>query len=157
MYLLETLVALTVGGFISFALLDVICGAMRTMETTANESAAAEILDELSEQTRSFGYSRLFKFVGLSTSMVVNRTTSSVFAEPDFHNRQLSLDLVNRVWNPRTQMNAFGESNGGTVLYTVSNGPSSDSITVKVDIQWSDSKSTSTRTASRSIVLFRTD
>jgi len=157
MYLLETLVALTVGGFISFALLDVLCGAMRTMQTSSNETTAAEILDEVSEQTRGYGYPRLINYVGKSISLVVDGTAVTSNPDNDLHTRPLSLDFLSKRWQPRTQSNSFGEGSGGAVLYTVTTGPASDSINVKIDVSWNDANSASRRELSRTIVLFNTD
>ncbi len=155
MYLLETLVALTVGAFISFALLDMLCGSMRTMETSHNEAAAAEILDELSEQTRAHGYNRLYSYLGQSFPMVINETPSATYPDSELHKRPLGLDFVSKTWNSRTVSNAFGDSNEASVSYAVASGPIADSIRVKIDVTWTDPRSSLRRSVTRSVVLFK--
>lgn len=149
-YLLETLVSITIGGILALALLQMLTGSMRTMTVTRNETQAHEIMQELCDLTILYGYERLSLYPGDHT-LLLNRATVGEVG-PDVHKRPLFLNTVTKQWNQKSIVGS------GTFAVTYSVGESQviDGVTaleVTVKITWADSNF-STRRLERTLTVF---
>ncbi|MBX9669495.1 MAG: hypothetical protein K2X93_17870 [Candidatus Obscuribacterales bacterium] len=152
MYLVEALVSLVLSGILAFGLLEMFTTSLRAMGRSGNEAAVNEIMDELSEFTRSYGYSRLSPYRGQTQSLFLNKTLATVPESPQFHNRPLVLDMVAKQWQEKTATNAFG-SIDGKVTYAIAEGLTPDILNVTITVSWSDSYSQTVRQVRRSLVV----
>lgn len=151
-YLLETMVAITVGGIITFALLQMLTGSLRSMNTSASESVASEILNSLCEFTISSGYSGLQAHPG-SFTLLLNRTQEGT-SGPEIYKRPVFLDFVRKQWQAKSLSRAFN----GAVTYTVSPGAPIEglnALTVTVDVTWADSGTQGQRHLQRVLTVFQ--
>lgn len=151
-YLLETVVAITIGGIITLALLQMLTGSMRTMTVSAGESYASEIMNSLCEFTVASGYSGLNVYPGTFT-LLLNKTAVGT-AGPDVYKRPVLLDFVRKQWQEKSKSRAFN----GAVTYTVSGDQIIDGLTalnVTIDISWTDSNTSGQRRLQRVITLFK--
>ncbi len=148
MYIVEALVAMVISTILSFALLDMAMSAMRTMQRANSDGQAYEVIEELTEFTRAYGYERLVDYKDQTMTLVLNRSEGTQFENTSFHNRALLLDFVRRQWQSRTSSSKFE----GTLTYYVFNGPEPDSLNVAIDLLWHDSAS-SERALGRVIVV----
>lgn len=150
LYLLETIVSIAIGTVITFALLEMLAGSMRTMAVSAGDSVALEILASLSEYTVASGYTGLNRYPGTYT-LLINRTTEGTFG-PEVYKRPVLLDFVRKQWKEKTLTRAFN----GVVTYTVSPDTFIEGLTalnVTIDVSWSDTKGQ--RHVQRSLTLFK--
>ncbi len=131
MYIIELLVALSMGTLITFALLNALGTSMRHASHTQNELIAHAILRELHEYTRDCGYQFLYQNQG-SYQISPNNTGSQVF--PVVRNSQTQLDFQNQTWNNQTQTGSFK----GLTDYTITQGPALDSLLVTMKVSWTD-------------------
>jgi type II secretory pathway pseudopilin PulG len=149
MYIVEALVAMVISGIISFALLDMVAGSMRTMNRASGDSQAYELIEELTEYTRTYGYKRLVKFNGQTINMAINKDAGVQFENPTFHSRALLLDFVRRTWKPKIQTSKFV----GTVTYQIFDGPEPGTLNAAIDLFWNDSYSGQERALGRVIIV----
>lgn len=150
MYIVEALVAMVIAGIISFSLLDMLCGSMRTMNRAGGDAQAYELIEELTEYTRSFGYERLLQFKDQPLTLTLNRLSTTSFENPVFHERPLLLDFVRRKWQPKTEANRFE----GTLTFKVFDGPELHTLTVAIDLVWNDRSGVRDRSLGRVITVF---
>lgn len=150
MYIVEALVAMVIAGIISFALLDMVCGSMRAMNRAGNDSQAYEIVEELTEYTRAFGYQRLLLYKDQPLTLVINKVDGVTFQRDDFHNRALLLDFVRRQWNSKAENGRFE----GTLTYLVKERPDPDTLDVSIDLEWTDTQTGNKRNLGRVIVVW---
>lgn len=125
---------MVIAGIISFALLDMLTSSMRTMSRAAADAQAYQLIEELTEYTRNFGFERLSSFKGQSFSFVLNRSYGTSLEGSAFHNRPLILDFVRRQWQSKVQANKFD----GELTYQILSGPDNDSLVVAIDLTWND-------------------
>lgn len=151
MYIVEALVAMVIGGIISFALLDMYCASLRTMNRASSDAKVSALVDELTEYTRSLGYTRLREYSGQVITLPVNKTTDTAFENPAFHNRPILMDFVRRKWADKVKNSRLD----GTLTYYVFDGPDADSLNVAIDFLWTDSTGVQ-RSLGRVIVLLDT-
>lgn len=149
-YMVEVLVAMSIGGIIAFAMLDTLCGSMRTMGTTSNEAYAQQIADQLVEHSRAYGYTRLQNYQG--THILLLNKVNQGETGPAVDKRPLLLDLVGKQWRAKTQAGAF---TNGAISYTILNGPPAKAVTVIIVVSWTDGlHQNMVRSTSRQFVLF---
>lgn len=152
MYLVEALVAIVISSILAFGLLEMFNGSLRAMGRSGSEAAVNEILDELCEFTRSYGYSRLNPYRGQVQTLVLNKDITTVPESPGFHARPLMLDLVAKQWHDKTVSNAFG-SFDGKVTYAVNEGLTPDILNVTLSVSWTDTYTHTVREVQRSLVV----
>ncbi|MBX3135399.1 type II secretion system protein, partial [Candidatus Obscuribacterales bacterium] len=71
MYIVEALVAMVISTILSFALLDMAMSAMRTMQRANSDGQAYEVIEELTEFTRAYGYERLLGYKDQTMTLVL--------------------------------------------------------------------------------------
>lgn len=134
MYIVEALVAMVIAGIISFALLDMLMGSMRTMNRAGGDAQAYELIEELTEFTRTYGYDRLSAFNGQTITLVLNKLPDTTFENTQLHKRALLVDFVRRQWRVKSQNSRFE----GTLKYHVFDGPEPHTLNVAIDLLWND-------------------
>ncbi|MBX3149433.1 hypothetical protein KF728_04685 [Candidatus Obscuribacterales bacterium] len=149
MYIVEALVAMVISGIIAFSLLDMLCASMRTMNRASGDAQAYELIEELTEYTRSNGYDRLVQFKDQPMTLTLNRTADTSLEFTAFHDRPLLLDFVRRKWQDKTSNNRFD----GTLSYYVFDGPQPHTLNVAIDLLWNDRSGTSQRSLGRVVVV----
>ena len=140
---------MTIASFIAFALTDMVCGTLRTMSRASKDAQAYELVDELTEQTRAYGFEHLSQFKGQPYTLTVNNEVASTYENAALQNRALLLDLVRRSWNSKSISGKFN----GTVTYYVFDGPEPDTLNVAIDLNWQDSSTGAERSLGRVIVV----
>ncbi len=155
-YLVECLVAILIATILAFSLTETLASSLRAMAKSESEAAVNEILEELCEFTRSYGYERLKLYRGKTKVLVLNKTPTTTYESTDFHVRPLWLDLMGKQWQTKTSTNAFG-SFDGKVTYAITDGILTDVLKVNIAVEWIDSYTHMPRIVSRTLTVFKVD
>lgn len=140
---------MVIGAIISFALLDMVSGSMRSMSKADQSSQAYELVDELTEFTRASGYNRLLKFINQTFTMTINKTDGVQLEGTVFHNRPLLLDSVRRQWHAKSVQNKFE----GIITYFIFDGPEPGTLNVAIDLHWTDRYTSAEQSLGRVIIV----
>ncbi|HMP50485.1 MAG TPA: hypothetical protein PKD05_02940 [Candidatus Melainabacteria bacterium] len=150
-YLVELLVAISIGAMLTLALLNTAAIALRHASATQNEVYANTIISELLEATRSTSYQELRQRIGEHTLLTNKNSGGDSSQSPQVRVEALQLDAVDKVWQFTTKSGSFP----GDVTYTIEDGPvPGETIRVKVKVSWRDSmRYASAREVSASTVV----
>lgn len=136
-YLVEVLIALSVGALMTYALLNTLSGSMRSLTSTQNQSAANAIMIELLEWTRVSGYEYL-RSMPSENVITVNRTLANESgSDTGIRDDVAQLDDYNLDWSEIAEKGAFN----GKIKYLISPASQPDSLKVTIRIAWVDSTS----------------
>lgn len=150
-YLVEILVAISVGAMLTLALLNTAAIALRHASATQNEVYANTIISELLEATRATDYQELRQRIGEHT-LLTNRVSGGDSSQsPEVRSEALQLDAIDKVWQNTTTTGAFP----GDVTYTIEEGPvPGETVRVMIKVSWRDStRFSSAREVSASTVV----
>ena len=153
-YMVEALVALTVGAIIACSMTDMFGGNLRTTSLTQNECYAHEIVNELVEYTKNENYEKLYSLVGPEIKFVVNNgeATSATNLLRDVD--PLLLDQTSKSWSARTLLGKFV----GAASYRLETGPVANSIKAYITVTYPVSGSTTanaTRTVTSTYIRYQ--
>lgn len=134
MYLIEVLIALSLGALMTFALLSTLTGSMRNIASTQNQSAANSIMVELLEWTRASGYSYL-ESMPAENEITVNRTMANeAGSDTGIREDVALLDDFNLDWSEMAEKSAFT----GKIKYSISPIAEPDAKKVTIRVAWQD-------------------
>ena len=135
-YLVEILVAISVGAMLTLALLNTASIALRHASSTQNEVYANTIISELLEATRATDCQELRQRIGEHT-LLTNRVNGGDSSQsPEVRDEALQLDAIDKVWQNTTTTGAFP----GDVTYTIEEGPvPGETVRVMIKVSWRDS------------------
>lgn len=137
MYLIEVLIALTLGALMTFSLLSTLAGSMRSLTSTQNQSAANAILVELLEWTRASGYTYL-KDMPAENEITVNRTMANEpGSDTGIRDDVAQLDDFNLDWAEMAEKGAFT----GKIKYSISPLAEPDALKITIRVAWQDNTS----------------
>lgn len=135
MYMLEVLVAISVGALMAYALLNTTTQSMRLLTTNQNRATANAMLTGLLEWSRSAGYNYLVTQPGENT-ITINRTSSNEPGSDTGVRKDVAmLDDFNLDWTDLAQKSTLN----GKVTYIIEPVASMDAVKVTVKISWVDS------------------
>ena len=135
-YLVEILVAISVGAMLTLALLNTAAISLRHASATQNEVYANTIVSELLEATRSIPYLELRQRVGEHTLLINKKDGGDSSQSPNLRAEPLQLDAIEKVWQNTTKSGGFP----GEVTYIIEDGPvPTETIRVRIKVTWNDS------------------
>lgn len=136
-YLVEILVALSLGALITFSLLSMFGTSMRHATSTQNDLIALEINRQLEEYFRGSSKDILFDPANLGEKeFTVNRLSQGLSLLSSIRKEPLQIDFESKTWSDISKNGAFP----GRVKYVISPGPDPiNSILVSITTMWIDS------------------
>lgn len=148
--MVEALVAMLISGIVAFALVDMATSSMRFMGRAGADAQAYELIEELTELTRASGFKRLITFKDQINTLTLNGVEGVQYSNPDFHDRPVLFDFLQKQWTSKTFANKFE----GELTYYVFDGPDpGSSLNVAIDLTWQDKQTRASRSLGRVIVL----
>lgn len=150
--MLESLVAITISSLMAFALVNMVCETLRTMNRATKDAQAYELVEELTEYTRAYGYDHLLQFSGQPVTLTLNGETGSSYENEVLQNRPILLDFVKKSWRPKS----FSKRFNGTVTYWVFEGPEAGTLNVAIDAHWVDANTAQEKSLGRVIIVIDT-
>lgn len=133
-YLVEILVAISVGAMLTLALLNTAAISLRHASATQNEVYANTIISELIEATRATPYEELRANIG-EYQFLTNKEDGGD-SGPNLRVEEVQLNTVEKIWQNSTKTGLFT----GKVNYSVEDGPvPGETVKVKIKVSWSDS------------------
>lgn len=136
-YLVEILVALSVGALITFSLLSMLGTSMRHATATQNDLVAMEINRQLEDYFRGLSRTVLFDPSNLGEKeFTVNRLSQGLTLLSSIRKEPLQIDFENKNWSDLSKIGAFP----GRVKYEISPGPDpTNSVLITIKTMWVDS------------------
>lgn len=144
MYMIEVLIALSLGALMCFVLLDTLSSGARLVSSGQNQATANSILLELLEWTKAAGYNYL-QGMPSENEITVNRSMANEpGSDTGIRDEVALLDDFTLSWSDLAKRNSFS----GKIKYSILPFTEPNSLKVSIRVAWTDSSSFAPNSAS---------